>query len=260
VQSIDNGLEGAENVVYFTHDYFTMSSDKNSHLQAVAKLAKKHQIKNLVAVCPFEHDLAWSEDRASFHQKTTEAEDAAIQSNNKMTLLKTNLAFGPQTHLIHFLTQCAIIGKCPYPNLVAKESNFKYAPIHTDDIADAMGSALESSNFGRHTVNGAEQMTLREIMNVLEAQAGRDHGAVKGPMFPVFDYFWDFFTGTTSDVNMSRMHAFYEQNLHLSGEQHANPWHASHSVGFEQWVKQQKLVEENYSHPTMASYRCAHTD
>jgi len=47
-------------------------------------------------------------------------------------------------------------------------------------------------------------------MNSLERQAGRDEGAVKGPFIPTFDYFWDFFVGTTSDVNMSRMAAFYE--------------------------------------------------
>lgn len=101
-----------------------MSSDKNAHLQAVARLAKKHHIKNLVAVCPFEHDLAWSEDNQTHFDKVEEAEAAALETNSNMTILKPNLAFGPQTHLIHFLTQCAIIGKCPYPNLVAKDSHF----------------------------------------------------------------------------------------------------------------------------------------
>lgn len=50
-----------------------MASDKNSHLTAVAKLGKKHGIKNLVAVCPFEHDLAWTEDEQSFVEKSNEA-------------------------------------------------------------------------------------------------------------------------------------------------------------------------------------------
>ncbi len=44
-----------------------MSSDKNSHIQAVAKLAKKHGVNNLVAVCPIEHDLAWGEDGNCWH-------------------------------------------------------------------------------------------------------------------------------------------------------------------------------------------------
>ena len=36
VDSLNLALEGGKDVIYFTHDYVTMSSDKNSHLQAVA--------------------------------------------------------------------------------------------------------------------------------------------------------------------------------------------------------------------------------
>ena len=73
-QSIDQGLEGAKEVLYFTHDYFTMSSDKNSHLIAAAKLSKKHGVANFVAVCPIELDLAWSEDPKNFFEKVVESE------------------------------------------------------------------------------------------------------------------------------------------------------------------------------------------
>ena len=156
VQSIDIGLEGAQHAVYFTHDYFTMSSDKNSHLVAAAKLAKKHGINNFVAVCPFEHDLAYSEDSQSYYDKVQEAENQALQANPNMTILRTNLAFGPQTHLIHFLTQCAIVGKCPYKNLLSPKNQFEYSPIHTDDIATAMREALSSSRPGRFNLNGPE--------------------------------------------------------------------------------------------------------
>ena len=77
VDSLSLNLEGAKDVIYFTHDYVTMSSDKNSHLQAVAQLAKK-QGNNLVAVCPIESDLAWTEDDQSYVEKTKEAEEAAL--------------------------------------------------------------------------------------------------------------------------------------------------------------------------------------
>jgi uncharacterized protein YbjT (DUF2867 family) len=103
-QAIELGLEGAEDVLYFTHDYVTMSSDKNSHLLAAAKLTKKHGVNKLVAVCPMEHNLAWSEDEKNFHEKAEDAQNEALASNSDMTLLKTNLAFGPESHLIHFLT------------------------------------------------------------------------------------------------------------------------------------------------------------
>lgn len=50
-----------------------MSSDKNAHLQTVAALTKKHGVKNSVAVCPFELELAWSEDEKDFFSKAQEA-------------------------------------------------------------------------------------------------------------------------------------------------------------------------------------------
>jgi hypothetical protein len=78
-ENLEMSLEGATDVLYFTHDYFTMSSDKNSHLQAVSKFTKKLGVKNTVAVCPIELDLAWSEDQSSFYQKAEEAEAIALQ-------------------------------------------------------------------------------------------------------------------------------------------------------------------------------------
>ena len=54
-------LEGAEHLVYLTHDHVSMASCKNNFLLATAKLAKKQGIKNMVAVCPIEHDLAYTE-------------------------------------------------------------------------------------------------------------------------------------------------------------------------------------------------------
>ena len=77
-QSIDIALEGASEVVYFTHDYTTMCSDKNQHLNAVAGLTKKHGIKNVVAVCPIELDLAWSEDETNYFQKAQDAQAKAV--------------------------------------------------------------------------------------------------------------------------------------------------------------------------------------
>jgi len=61
--SLDIAMEGADKVVYFTHDYTSMCPDKNDFLVGTSKLAKKHGVKNLVAVCPVEHDLAYTEDQ-----------------------------------------------------------------------------------------------------------------------------------------------------------------------------------------------------
>jgi hypothetical protein len=131
-----------------------MSSDKNSHLIAAAKLTKKHGVANFVAVCPIEQDLAWSEDPKNFFEKVVESEQTALETNPKMTILKSNLAFGDQTHLIQFLSQCALVGKCPYKNLLSAEQKFLWSPIHTSDIASAVGSALKGSAYGKFELKG----------------------------------------------------------------------------------------------------------
>ena len=60
--NLDLALEGAKDVVYFTHDYFANTPDKNNFIQATAKLSKKHGVERLVAVCPVEHELFYTED------------------------------------------------------------------------------------------------------------------------------------------------------------------------------------------------------
>lgn len=73
-QSLDINLEGADKVIYFTHDYTSMTSCKNNFLIGTSKLAKKHGVKNMVAVCPVEHDFAYSEDSKTWIEKRQEAE------------------------------------------------------------------------------------------------------------------------------------------------------------------------------------------
>ena len=82
-----------------------------------------------------------------------------------MALFKTNLVFGPQSHLIHFLIQCALVGKCPYKNIIDKNLSFLYAPIHSSDVANAVGSALDKQSAGKFILSGNEKLTLRQILN-----------------------------------------------------------------------------------------------
>ena len=63
--SLEVGLEGADKVVYFTHDYTSMTSCKNNTLVAASQVAKKLGIQSMVAVCPVEHDMAFSESKLS---------------------------------------------------------------------------------------------------------------------------------------------------------------------------------------------------
>ena len=103
--NLDLGLEGAQDVVYFTHDYFASTSDKNSFIQATSKLAKKHGVKKFVAVCPIEHELYWSEDKHTPIEVRDEAQQKAIQANSNLTILNSNLVFGKDSNLLHYQTQ-----------------------------------------------------------------------------------------------------------------------------------------------------------
>jgi len=74
-QTLDIALEGADNMLYFTHNYTSMTSGKNDFLVGAVKAAKKHGVKSMTAVCPVEHDLAYTEDpHKSWTQLRKEAE------------------------------------------------------------------------------------------------------------------------------------------------------------------------------------------
>ena len=48
----------------------------------------------MVAVCPVEHDMAFSDDLQSWISKRQEAEQKALSNNGKLSLLSTDLVTG----------------------------------------------------------------------------------------------------------------------------------------------------------------------
>lgn len=97
--------------MYFTHDYFAQSSDKNNFIQVTSKLSKKHGVAKLVAVCPIEHELFWTEDKHTPLELRNEAQQKALQAFENITILNTNLVFGKDSYLLHYMTQCAMSGR-----------------------------------------------------------------------------------------------------------------------------------------------------
>ena len=85
-------MEGADKVVYVTHDYTSLVACKNNFLIGTAKLAKKHGVKNLVAVCPVEHDLAYTETEGkTWVEVRHAAELSALNENKNLTTQKRKL-------------------------------------------------------------------------------------------------------------------------------------------------------------------------
>lgn len=207
------GLEGAQDVVYFTHDYFASSSDKNSFIQATAKLAKKHGVKKLVAVCPVEHELYWSEDKHTPIEVRDEAHLKALSSNDKMTILNTNLVFGRDSYLAHYITQCAAEGKIN--KTIGGSTKYQYKPVHSEDLAAAVQFALGNTSEvkgKKFSVNGQQNVTLNELLQFAERSVGRDNTRLRGSFLGLHlsDYVEEFFTGITHDKNMARMAEFFD--------------------------------------------------
>lgn len=178
VQTIANleiGLEGAQDVLYFTHDYFASSADKNNFLQATSRLSKKHGAKRLVAVCPLEHELYWTEDKHTPIEVRDNAQMNALQNFDKTTILNSNLVYGRDSYLMHYLTQCALVGKVP--KVIGGSKKFQYKPIATEDLTAAIETAFEKTDDvkgKRFTVNGGQQATLNELLHIAEKQVGKD--------------------------------------------------------------------------------------
>ena len=72
--SLELNLEGANNVLYFTHDYFANAFDKNSSLVATARVAHHVGVERLVAVNPVELNLYYTEDEKQPLEKVNEAQ------------------------------------------------------------------------------------------------------------------------------------------------------------------------------------------
>ena len=120
-------MEGAKDVLYFTHDYSSMAADKNTFIQAAAKLSKKLGVQRMVAVCPIEHDLYYSEDSSPFDKKA-EAEKKALSEFSNMVILNPNLVFGEDAYFIRYLTQSIFAGRLP-KTFLNKHAKYNFSPI-----------------------------------------------------------------------------------------------------------------------------------
>jgi len=161
--------------LYFTHDYFANTSDKNNFIQATARIAKKQGVQRLVAVSPIEHELYWSEDKHTPIEVRDNAQMAALQNFDKMTILNSNLVFGRDSYLVHYLTQCAMQGKIA--KSIGGSKKFQYKPVSSEDLTTAISTAFEKTNEvkgKRFSVNGNSSITLNELLHLAEKLVGKE--------------------------------------------------------------------------------------
>lgn len=137
-----------------------------------------------------------------------------MSSNGKMSLLNTDLVFGTDsTFLVHYMHQCALAGKIQAPFLSA---DAKFKPVHHADLTQAVSTAMERGLSGQFAVRGSEEVSARDLMNLVEKCCGVDVGKTKArfetPVFPLAKMAEEFFVGMGADTNMAEMIAYFSEN------------------------------------------------
>jgi hypothetical protein len=265
-QALDIALEGADKVVYFTHDYTVMTPCKNNFLIGASKLAKKHGVSSMVAVCPVEHDFAYSETESTWVEMRQEAEQSALDANKNLSVLNTDLVYGEHaSHLIHYMHQCAQVGKISGAFL-SDAASFK--PVAQDDLVRAVQHASDSGLTGQWAVRGNSSVTMKELMNLVEASNGKTEGSTVAhrqlPVLPPFRIMEEFLFGMAADTNMAEMLTYFSQNQE-EPVQGADFWAQSGlspETDLHKFFKKLYLEDgdDRLVFPTFGSYKLGYTD
>jgi hypothetical protein len=186
-----------------------MAIDKNTYLLGAAQLAQNLGIKKMTAVCPVEHDFAYSEDEKSWTQYRIEAEQKALQLNKNLTILNTDLVFGSNpSHLLHFAAQKVAAGTAPecFHSELAK-----FKPLHDADLYSAVNHAMQSSSTGQFAVRGKDEVSMKQMLNMIETASGKGENTTGKP-FAYSPGLWveEFFFGMTINRNMASLVEYAE--------------------------------------------------
>ena len=260
--ALDIALEGADNMLYFTHHYTSMTSDKNSYLVGAAKGAKKHEIKNMIAVCPVEHDLAYTEDETCWTERRNEAEKSALAANKNMTILNTDLVYGEKpTHLLHYVAQCVHSGK------ISSEfhGDAKFKPVHYEDLSNAVANLMSNARPGHFAVRGNEEHSIKDLVHLIEHANGKSSGStgLNKPLplgFSPSQMVDDFFHGTTIDRNMINLVAHFNSHHEspVNGECLFSTIGATQEHNASQWFQGHKQNEALLAEPSTGDYKMPH--
>lgn len=129
-----------------------------------------------------------------------------------MTILNTNLVFGKDSYIVHYMAQCALAGKINKD--IGASKGFQYKPVSSEDLSKAVETALSKSDQvkgQRFAVDGSESVTLNELLHHIERSVGNEEGSTKfSTNLGLSDFVEEFFVGITHDKNMARMAKFLD--------------------------------------------------
>lgn len=256
-KAVEYALEGADSVIYFTHDYLAMTHDKNDYLKRTAISCQKVGAGNLVAVCPIELDMHYSEDKQSSIEKRDEAEHEALAAFENTALLRPNVVFGSDSHLMHYLIQSAFAGRVP--KSIGGANSYSFNPVHTDDLTTCITTAIEKMSEAkgqRWSVNGAEPHTGADLLVACEKAAGKANTKLVSHL-GLTDLVEEWFAGIAHDKNLAKMVQWYENNRpNMKDNDFMAAFDVEPTQGFaEHFAGLGRVREEDYLHPLFSSYK-----
>lgn len=113
-----------------------------------------------------------------------EAEELVRNQDTPWVILRPTLIYGPgDTKNLQMMIEW-VTGRCLVP--VLGGGSFKVQPVHIDDVAQAVGAAVERDVAGRvYNICGPGQVSLRSMLEQLKARTGSRCLFVPVPLRPV---------------------------------------------------------------------------
>ena len=130
----------------------------------------------MIAVCPVEHDMAYSEDDKTWVEQRSEAEHEALSANSGLSILNTDLVYGGNSaFLTHYMAQCASVGSIQSAFLAEDGAQFK--PINDADLARAIALGLDANVKGQFALRGEDAVMTKELLALIEQSVGKEAGS-----------------------------------------------------------------------------------
>lgn len=230
-------------------------------MKATARAASTVGVEKLVAVCPIEYDMYYTENYENPVDTRNEAEAEAKALFPNLTILRPNLVFGNYSYTLRYLEQSVLAGKVPIA-LCNDKDYTKYAPVHYDDLFTVIKKTLDSESYNGETydVNGSDDLRLVDVVELIKSASGKEKVSVKYNS-EFADLAYDFFQGITHDRNMRLMAHYYNNNptnFHENDFFAEQDLHQEHRLSSTFFDTRHEL--DRFVHPTFAGYKSVSLD
>ncbi|OMJ96298.1 hypothetical protein SteCoe_24 [Stentor coeruleus] len=157
-------IDGTENLVIVTHDYFKYAHSKNFYLTRAIQWAKEYGVKNITWVGPKELDHLVSSEI----EESVKAEESARAAFPDLKILRTDLIFGQNCNSLLFQKTLEDL-HARKRVITGNNGNTVFAPVHEDEVLAAF-KALKAGE--KVSLAGPEDLKWDEIVKVLANYVG----------------------------------------------------------------------------------------